>query len=168
MLEAIRLFLAIFCWKNFTLHFKFIWKIKIWDIWKFYSQFVQETYHPAQWRHRHSVANKTGVLKTNKDELKSYDIAGPLCFQGDFLAKEVLLPNVEAGDILIIHDTGAYSFSFYSRYLFQLNVNRALEEKNQSSWPSAYFFFTLSPLSSHHFARQFSKLTGRLFTANQH
>jgi diaminopimelate decarboxylase len=54
-------------------------------------------------------------MKTDQNT-KAYDIAGPLCFQGDFIAKDVPLPQVESGDILIIHDTGAYTFSLYSRY----------------------------------------------------
>jgi len=54
-------------------------------------------------------------MKKSDVDVTSYDIAGPLCFQGDFLVKDVQLPKVEAGDILIIHDTGAYTFSLYSR-----------------------------------------------------
>ena len=65
------------------------------------------------------------------------DIAGPLCFQGDYQvscynqtpwselapynsiivskAKDVELPPPEDGDILAIHDTGAYTMSMYCK-----------------------------------------------------
>ena len=43
------------------------------------------------------------------------DLAGPMCFQGDYLAKEVELPQAEAGDILAIHDTGAYTMAMYCK-----------------------------------------------------
>ena len=36
-------------------------------------------------------------------------------FQGDFLAKNVRLPTLDVGDILVIHDTGAYTLSLYSK-----------------------------------------------------
>ena len=36
--------------------------------------------------------------------------------QGDYLAKEVSLPSPDPGDILAIHDTGAYTMSMYCRY----------------------------------------------------
>ena len=75
-----------------------------------------ETFLSGKLQHRHSVANQAGVLKVNTNNTDScYDIAGPLCFQGDFFARGVDLPKVDVGDILIIHDTGAYTFSLYSR-----------------------------------------------------
>ena len=43
------------------------------------------------------------------------DLAGPMCFQGDYLAKEVELSNPLAGDILAIHDTGTYTMAMYCK-----------------------------------------------------
>ena len=43
------------------------------------------------------------------------DLAGPMCFQGDYLAKEVQLSSPLAGDILAIHDTGAYTMAMYCK-----------------------------------------------------
>ena len=36
--------------------------------------------------------------------------------QGDFIAKGRSLPAMEAGDHLIMHDTGGYTYSLYSRF----------------------------------------------------
>ena len=61
------------------------------------------------------------------------DVAGPLCFQGDYQvryiyfeedheicfsqARDVELPPPEDGDILAIHDTGAYTMSMYCKWV---------------------------------------------------
>ena len=37
-------------------------------------------------------------------------------FKGDYLSKDVELPEAAAGDILIIHDSGAYTMALYSHY----------------------------------------------------
>ena len=55
-------------------------------------------------------------IQESHDEKITYDIAGPMCFQGDFLAHDVELPKLERGDIIVIHDTGSYTMSMYSRY----------------------------------------------------
>ena len=39
------------------------------------------------------------------------DVAGPCCFAGDIIASHRLLPLLEPGDWVLLHDTGAYYFS---------------------------------------------------------
>lgn len=39
------------------------------------------------------------------------DVAGPACFAGDLLARDRMLPRLDAGDIVAVPDTGAYYFS---------------------------------------------------------
>jgi len=77
--------------------------------------FIRECLNPKDWSHEYSVLNKNGNLKKGKDTLP-YNLAGPLCFAGDILAKSVALPKVQEGDFLVVHDTGAYTFSMWSRY----------------------------------------------------
>ena len=55
-----------------------------------------------------------GRLKTGP--LSPVTITGPLCFSGDIIAREVLLPRVEEGDWIAIRDTGAYTLSLWSRH----------------------------------------------------
>jgi len=76
---------------------------------------IRECYLPNQWSHKISVADRTGRIKTGNAG-KKYTIAGPLCFQGDIISKDIYLPEVEEGDYIIIHDTGAYTLSMWSRY----------------------------------------------------
>ncbi|MGB9881381.1 MAG: diaminopimelate decarboxylase [Methanomassiliicoccales archaeon] len=45
-----------------------------------------------------------------------YDIVGPICESGDFLARDRLLPKLDEGDLLAVYDAGAYGFSMSSQY----------------------------------------------------
>lgn len=44
------------------------------------------------------------------------DVVGPICESGDFLGKNVNLPELSSGDLLIIKSAGAYGFSMSSNY----------------------------------------------------
>ncbi|CAI8314183.1 MAG: Diaminopimelate decarboxylase [Owenweeksia sp. TMED14] len=52
--------------------------------------------------------------KTTEDV--THDIAGPLCFAGDYLAKNIDLPQVEEGDLLLLSGTGSNSYGLWSRH----------------------------------------------------
>ncbi len=45
-----------------------------------------------------------------------FDVVGPICESGDFLAREREMPEVEAGDLVAVMSTGAYGFSMASTY----------------------------------------------------
>lgn len=48
-------------------------------------------------------------------------IAGPLCFQGDFVSKDALLPaGLNEGDIVVLKDAGANTLSMFSRHCSRL------------------------------------------------
>lgn len=46
----------------------------------------------------------------------TYDVVGPICESGDFIAKDRLLPKVEEGDVIAVYDAGAYGFTMSSQY----------------------------------------------------
>ena len=77
--------------------------------------FLRKCYNPEDWHHHISVVDKNGILKSGTD-LTRYTVAGPLCFAGDVIARDLELPVVEEGDFLLIHDAGAYTLSMWSRY----------------------------------------------------
>ena len=59
------------------------------------------------------------VLVANKvtsQEKEIYDVVGPICESGDFLARDRLLPKIEEGDLLAILNVGAYGFAMSSQY----------------------------------------------------
>ncbi|MBZ5646919.1 MAG: diaminopimelate decarboxylase [Acidobacteriia bacterium] len=45
-----------------------------------------------------------------------WDIVGPVCETGDFLARDRELPALEPGELLLVLDTGAYGMSLASNY----------------------------------------------------
>ena len=47
---------------------------------------------------------------------KEYDVVGPICESGDFLARERQLPEIEAGERLVVYSAGAYGFTMSSNY----------------------------------------------------
>jgi diaminopimelate decarboxylase len=39
-----------------------------------------------------------------------------LCFAGDIIARDVMLPPIETGDWILIRDVGAYTLSMWSHH----------------------------------------------------
>ncbi len=57
------------------------------------------------------IANRPDAAKIEK-----ITIAGKCCESGDLLAKDILMPKIEIGDILATFATGAYNYSMSSNY----------------------------------------------------
>jgi len=70
---------------------------------------TRTVFMPDYWKIRLSVFGPSGEVK--KGNLVSQDVAGPLCFAGDLIGTERMLPLIEPGDFVVLHDTGAYYFS---------------------------------------------------------
>jgi len=78
------------------------------------DHFVRESYNRDLWPHQFFLFDASGNLKSGSNKL--CDLGGPLCFGGDFFAKGVSLPAAEAGDWLVIADTGANTYSLWSHH----------------------------------------------------
>jgi diaminopimelate decarboxylase len=50
------------------------------------------------------------------DGLQTYDVVGPVCESGDFLAKDRRLPPLKQGDLLAVFTAGAYGMVMSSQY----------------------------------------------------
>jgi len=70
---------------------------------------TRTVFMPDAWKIRLSVFDPSGQAKSGEEV--SQDIAGPLCFAGDMIGSERMLPLIEPGDYVVLHDTGAYYFS---------------------------------------------------------
>jgi len=79
------------------------------------DMFIRACYQPEHWHHEVMVVDGNGDIKSGHDD-RPYVIAGPLCFAGDVIARNLILPRVEEGDYIIIQDAGAYTLSMWSRY----------------------------------------------------
>ena len=68
---------------------------------------------PAMYDSFHHVAigNRFGKACTAK-----YDVVGPICESGDYLAHDRVLPSPEEGDIVVVYNAGAYGFSMSNNY----------------------------------------------------
>ena len=76
---------------------------------------LRPAYRPDQWQHDLVVLDGQGRPK-DPDEPAPWTVAGPLCFAGDVLARDLSLPAIEPGDWILIRDTGAYAVGMWSRY----------------------------------------------------
>lgn len=59
------------------------------------------------------------------------DVVGPVCESGDFLAKDRLLPEVQAGDLLAVMSAGAYGFVMASNYNSRPRVPEVLVKDSE-------------------------------------
>ncbi len=66
---------------------------------------MYDSYHYVQ------IANKF-----NKAGVSKYEVVGPICESGDYLAHDRALPEAEEGDIVAVYCGGAYGFSMSSTY----------------------------------------------------
>jgi diaminopimelate decarboxylase len=72
---------------------------------------MNDLMRPSLYNAFHEVIN----LSNSKESNDSFDIVGPICETGDFLAKDRYM-HANQGDILAIMDVGAYGFSMSSNY----------------------------------------------------
>jgi len=54
--------------------------------------------------------------KADQEATKSYTIAGKCCESGDVLIRDIMLPEIQTKDILVVASTGAYGYSMASNY----------------------------------------------------
>jgi diaminopimelate decarboxylase len=78
------------------------------------DMFLRKCYAPDVWHHDIAVLDARGECK--QEPGRRYAVAGPLCFSGDILERDIELPGLVEGDLLVIRDVGAYTFSMWSRY----------------------------------------------------
>lgn len=68
---------------------------------------------PAMYDSYHHI---TVMGKEDAELTHKYDVVGSLCENNDKFAKDRLLPEIERGDLLYIHDTGAHGFAMGYNY----------------------------------------------------
>lgn len=63
----------------------------------------------------------------------TYDVTGSLCENNDKFAIDRMLPKIDMGDILVIHDTGAHGFSMGYNYNGKLKSAEVLLKEDGST-----------------------------------
>ncbi len=62
-----------------------------------------------------------------------YDVTGSLCENNDKFAIDRMLPKIDMGDVLVIHDTGAHGFSMGYNYNGKLKSAEVLLKEDGST-----------------------------------
>ena len=91
--------------------------------------------------HHISVVGKEDLPCDHK-----YDVTGSLCENNDKFAIDRMLPEIEVGDLLVIHDTGAHGFSMGYNYNGKLKSAEVLLKEDgttqlirRAETPADYF-----------------------------
>ncbi len=84
---------------------------------------------PAMYGAYHHI---TVLGKENEPCDHKYDVAGSLCENNDKFAIDRMLPKVEIGDYLVIHDTGAHGFAMGYNYNGKLKSAELLLKEDGS------------------------------------
>ena len=71
------------------------------------------------------------VMQPTSTEQAPYDVVGPICESGDFLAKDRELPEVQSGELLAVMGAGAYGFSMSSNYNSRTRVAEVMVKGNE-------------------------------------
>ena len=85
---------------------------------------------PAMYGAYHHI---TVMGKEDWPEDHKYDITGSLCENNDKFAIDRMLPKIDMGDILVIHDTGAHGFSMGYNYNGKLRSAEVLLREDGST-----------------------------------
>jgi diaminopimelate decarboxylase len=84
---------------------------------------------PAMYGAYHHI---TVMGKENEPCDHKYDITGSLCENNDKFAIDRMLPRIDIGDLIVIHDTGAHGFSMGYNYNGKLRSAELLLKENGS------------------------------------
>lgn len=84
---------------------------------------------PAMYGAYHHI---TVAGKENEPCDHKYDVTGSLCENNDKFAIDRMLPKIEMGDLLIIHDTGAHGYSMGYNYNGKLRSAEVLLKEDGS------------------------------------
>ncbi|WP_448860565.1 diaminopimelate decarboxylase [Clostridium sp.] len=84
---------------------------------------------PAMYGAYHHI---TVMGKGNEPCDHKYDVTGSLCENNDKFAIDRMLPKIDMGDILVIHDTGAHGFSMGYNYNGKLRSAELLLKEDGS------------------------------------
>jgi diaminopimelate decarboxylase len=80
----------------------------------------------------YSAYHRIAEVKLNQRQEQTVDVVGPICETGDFLAKDRILPGLQAGDLLAVFSTGAYGFTMSSQYNSRPRAAEVLVDKDQA------------------------------------
>lgn len=76
---------------------------------------MNDLIRPSLYQASHRVQIHT-TKPTTSDNTSLADIVGPVCESSDYLAKNISLPPLTSGDLVVFENAGAYGYSMSSNY----------------------------------------------------
>lgn len=76
---------------------------------------MNDLIRPSLYQANHQVQIHT-TKQTTSDGTSLADIVGPVCESSDYLAKNISLPPLTSGDLIVFENAGAYGYSMSSNY----------------------------------------------------
>jgi len=86
---------------------------------------MNDLLRPALYQAQHDVWQ----VNNKNDDVKNYNVVGPICETGDFLAKDKQL-SADEGDLLALRSVGAYGFVMSSNYNSRMRSAEILVDKD--------------------------------------
>ena len=74
---------------------------------------MNDLLRPSLYKAYHEIVP---VCDTSSQAAEKYDVVGPICESGDFLARDRELPVLQEGDLIAVLDAGAYGMALSSNY----------------------------------------------------
>ncbi|HSQ78456.1 MAG TPA: diaminopimelate decarboxylase [Nitrospirota bacterium] len=68
------------------------------------------------------------VIEPASSHKAVFDVVGPICESGDYLAKNREMPEVKQGELLVVMGAGAYGFSMSSNYNSRVRVAEVMAQ----------------------------------------
>jgi len=91
---------------------------------------MAELLRPALYQAKHMIV----PLKESHGDVSPAQVVGPVCETADVLGKDVLLPEVEPGDVLAVLTAGAYGMVMASNYNARPRPPEIVVEPDGQSW----------------------------------
>ncbi|MBU1062112.1 MAG: diaminopimelate decarboxylase, partial [Candidatus Omnitrophica bacterium] len=92
---------------------------------------MNDLIRPSLYDAYHEVLPVSSPSYTVPREIRKYDIVGPICESGDFLAKDRKFINLKEESLLAIMGSGAYGFSMSSNYNSRPRAAEVLVDGNR-------------------------------------
>ena len=89
---------------------------------------MNDLIRPALYQAHHEI---WPVVKAERTAMVA-DVVGPVCETGDFFARDRSLPEVRAGELIVLLDAGAYGMSLSSHYNTRVRPAEVLVESGKA------------------------------------
>lgn len=77
---------------------------------------MTELIRPALYGALHKIENLSAAGRGEANELRRYDVVGPICESSDVFARDYALPPTQRGDLIVLRSAGAYGQTMASTY----------------------------------------------------